>query len=403
MTPVPIDPSGEGTGSRRLGLVLALFALLLAPLGLLADKAVVPLVLATVVAGGLAAGRAAAPWQIVDRRLAAALFLLIAWWFLSSTWSFQPGSAATLALRVAVLLLALLYLAALAGRLDEMQRRRVRLALAAGFAVTVLLLAIELAFRGPILTLLQGPGTSDYAIYSRLNRGVSTLAILVWPLALFLWHGRARLLAWMLPPAAFGLTVTSQSSASVLALGAGLVAAVLSGLGRPLARAVMAAALIVTLFGSPFMAGLARQTGLTEAGWLPETAQYRLHIWTVVSERIAERPLTGWGFDASPDLPPGSAQPFRRGDDVIPSHPHNGALQVMVETGLAGTLLVLGLLTLLANRIDALPTAERALGVAMTITILGIAATAYGIWQSHWLSIIGAAAVLFVTARPAPR
>ncbi|HMA14002.1 MAG TPA: O-antigen ligase family protein, partial [Kiloniellaceae bacterium] len=220
-------------------------------------------------------------------------------------------------------------------------------------------------------------------------------------LVVLLWQGGLRPLAWALPPTVFGLTLASQSSASVLALGAGLLAALLSGLGRPLARGVMAVALIVTLLGSPFAAGLARQAGLAQADWLAETAQYRLHIWTVVSERIAERPLLGWGFDASPDLPAGAAQPFRPGDKIIPSHPHNGALQIMVETGLAGSLLVLGLLFLLARRIDALPAAERAAGVAMMVTVLGVAATAYGIWQSHWLSVIGAAAALFIVVQPA--
>src|SRR3546814_12008264 len=61
--------TGERSQADRPALVLALFALLLAPLGLLADKAVVPLVLATVVLGGLLAGPAAATWRIVDRGL----------------------------------------------------------------------------------------------------------------------------------------------------------------------------------------------------------------------------------------------------------------------------------------------------------------------------------------------
>src|SRR3546814_4220656 len=84
------------------------------------------------------------------------------------------------------------------------------------------------------------------------------------------------------------------SSASMVALGAGLLAAALAGLAlplgrplaRPLARAVMALAIVATLFGSPFVAGLAQQVGLPSADWLPATAQYRLHIWDTVSQRI---------------------------------------------------------------------------------------------------------------------
>jgi O-antigen ligase len=158
---------------------------------------------------------------------------------------------------------------------------------------------------------------------------------------------------------------------------------------------------VATLFGSPFAAGLAQQAGLTAVDWLPATAQYRLHIWTVVSDRIAQRPLFGWGFDASPDLPAQDDQPFRPRDKIIPSHPHNGALQIMVETGLVGSLLTLALLFLLARRIDALAPAPRACAAAMLVTVLGIAATAYGVWQSHWLAMIGAAAALFIALLPA--
>ena len=93
-------------------------------------------------------------------------------------------------------------------------------------------------------------------------------------------------------------------------------------------------------------------------------------------------------------------QPFRDDRNVIPSHPHNGALQIMVETGLVGSLLVLGLLILLSRRIDGLPPAQRAPAVAMLVTVLGVAATAYGIWQSHWLAMIGAAVVVFVAVQP---
>ena len=389
----------------RLGLVLAVFALLLAPLGLLADKAVVPLALAAALAGGVAAGPQALPWRVLDRSLAAAVGLLTAWCLVASAWRFHPLAAAALALRVGVLLVALLYLAGLAQRLEEAQRRRVRLAFCLGFVVTVLVLAVELAFGGPILTLLRGAAGSDYATASRLNRGVSATAILVWPLAALLWQRGLRWLALAVPPAVLGFILLSQSSASVLALGAGVLAAVLAGLGRPLARplarAVMALAVVATLFGSPFAAGLAQQAGLTAVDWLPATAQYRLHIWTVVSDRIAQRPLFGWGFDASPDLPAQDDQPFRPRDKIIPSHPHNGALQIMVETGLVGSLLTLALLFLLVRRIDALAPAPRACAAAMLVTVLGIAATAYGVWQSHWLAMIGAAAALFIALLPA--
>lgn len=389
--------SAERASDSRLGQVLAVFALLLAPLGLLAEKAVVPLVLAAAVLGGLAAGRAALPWHILDRRLTAALGLFLGWCLITSAWSPHPPAAAGLVARVSVLLLALLYLVALAQRLHDGDRTLVRRAFCAGFAVTAVLLIIELAFGMPILAVLQG--ASDGELW-RLNRGASALTVLVWPLAALLWQRGAAWLACVLPPALLAVVATSASSASILALAAGIAAAALGGLGRPLARVVMALAVLVTLFGSPFVAPLAQQAGLARADFLADSAQYRLHIWGVVSDRIAQRPLLGWGFDASPDLPTEGVEPFREGAKIIPSHPHNGALQIMVETGLVGSLLTLGLLILLCRRIDALDPVPRTAATAMLVAVLGIAATAYGLWQSHWLAVIGAAIAVFVAAQP---
>src|SRR5690606_28239410 len=146
-------------------------------------------------------------------------------------------------------------------------RRHLRRAFSLGFAITMVLVMIELAFGGPIFALLSGAPASGDALW-QLNRGVSALAVLVWPLVALAWQRWARWLGWALPPVLLGLTLLSPSSASVLALVAGLLAALLAESGRSMARAVMVVAVVATLFGSPFAAGLARQAGLTTADWL---------------------------------------------------------------------------------------------------------------------------------------
>ena len=389
----------DQTHAARLGFVLSAFALLLPLIGLLADKAVVPLAAAAALAGGLAVGRAALSWRIIDRPLGVVMGLFLAWCLVSALWSGDPAAAAKLALRVGFLLYVLLYLAGLTRFLDAARRKQVARCLAIGFAVTLAVLLVELAFRTPLFDLLQGEARTDYAAYSRLNRGVSTLAILVWPLALIVWQQGLRWLALLLPAAMLTVTLFSQSSASALALGAGLLAAALAGFGRGLARLVMVAAVTGAVLANPVIIEGLQRAGLGQSGWLSDTGQFRLHIWNVINERIAEKPLFGWGFDASPALPTGGAQPFRPDRKVIPSHPHNGGLQIMVELGLVGSLLAAAFLFLTGRRIDRLSPAARSSAVGMLVTILGIACTAYSIWQSHWLSVIGAAAVLFTAVQ----
>src|SRR3546814_14338592 len=82
-------------------------------LGLRAVKAVWPLLLAAALGGGVAAGPLALPWRVLDRRLVLAFGVFVAWCLVTAAWSFHPVAAAALAVRVGVLLLALLYLVAL--------------------------------------------------------------------------------------------------------------------------------------------------------------------------------------------------------------------------------------------------------------------------------------------------
>jgi exopolysaccharide production protein ExoQ len=401
VTIAPQALADDRNRTDRLGVVLALFALLLAPLSLLADKAVVPLVIAAALAGGVVLGASALPWRVIDRPLAGALVLFTAWCLAAAWWSFHPLDAANLALRVGALLLVLLYLAGLVRLLDDRQRRRVVHGFCLGLAAAAAVASIDLLFGTPIFDLLEGEARRENVALARLNRGVSALAILVWPFAALAWRQGWHAAALLLPPAFFALTLFSQSSASILALGAGLLAAAVACLGRVATRLVLAAAIAGALLAAPLAVDLMQRTGLEQSDLIHKNGLHRLHIWGVVSDRIAERPFFGWGFDASPDLPTAGVEPFAPDRKIIPSHPHNGALQIMVETGIVGSLLAMAVLALIAWRIDSLATPARVCATAMLVTILGIACTAYGLWQSHWLALIGAAAAVFVAVLPA--
>ncbi len=403
MTTAPETLANNRHRTDRLSFALTLFTLLLAPLGLLAAKAVVPLVIAAAIGGGLLLGAPALPWRVINRHLAVALALFTAWCLVTAWWSFHPLDAATLALRVGVLLLVLTYLASLMQLLDDRQRKRVMHGFCLGFAVAGAIAVIDLPFGTPIFDLLKGTAQSESAAYARLNRGVSALAILIWPFALFAWRQGWHTAALLLPPAFFALTLLSQSSASILALAGGILAGAMACLGRATARLMLGAAIAGTLLGAPLAVDLMQRAGLEQSDLIHENGLHRLHIWGVVNERIADRPLFGWGFDASPDLPTPGVEPFKPGRKVIPSHPHNASLQIMVETGIVGSLLVMAILVLIAQRIDRLALPARACATAMFVAVLGIACTAYGIWQSHWLAMIGAAAAVFVAVQPAPQ
>lgn len=138
----------------------------------------------------------------------------------------------------------------------------------------------------------------------------------------------------------------------------------------------------------------------TLAGTIPLTAQQRLLIWQATVERIWEQPFFGHGINAAstwtetyasrPDFLDQLA-PDLINHRIIPNHPHNMALQIWAETGLAGA--GLGALVLfLAGR--ALPAPERfsvpvkMAGAGVFGAALAYFAVSYSVWdESFWASV----------------
>jgi O-antigen ligase len=129
---------------------------------------------------------------------------------------------------------------------------------------------------------------------------------------------------------------------------------------------------------------------------------HRLEIWQFVAERISQRPLLGWGLEASRTLP-GAQEPIDIGDDAssksdikpptlirMPLHPHNGFLQLWLELGVVGVTIasVLLIQLLAAIRRSTLSPIELAPSFAVVASALVVLSLSYGIWQSWWQSTL---------------
>jgi O-antigen ligase len=145
---------------------------------------------------------------------------------------------------------------------------------------------------------------------------------------------------------------------------------------------------------------------LPDLSALPRSAAHRVLIWDFVGERIAVRPVLGWGMEASRAIPGGDdtfapATLDRFGLDGaeeraffalpstkrLPLHPHNAALQVWLELGAVGAVLAAALAAsvMLAARSPA------ALGAATAGAVTG--ALSFGAWQPWWIASLLLAAV----------
>jgi O-antigen ligase len=377
-------------------------ALLLPPLLALVPHAAAPL---AAFAGLCAAGLVAAnpPYRLTALRTPAALLgALVAWGALSATWSIDPSRSLVLDVRLAGLFAAALALAAAAGRVAA--PRRLSLFLLAGTALGVALALCDLESAGGLSQYVSIRGFAA----PRLNQIAVWIAILLLPsTALLICRGRA--LPALVAAAGMAATVyTLDGTAAKAALAISLPTGALLYLWPGAATRLAAALSILAILTAPLtLPRLERVPALfAAADSFKNSASHRLLIWSFAGDRIAERPFAGWGLDAARAIPGGKDE-IRPGQNWLPLHPHDAALQLWLELGAPGAALFALLVGSLWLRLAEAPWPRlyTAASGGSLAAALAVASAGWGIWQEWWLGTLGLAlfaALVMARAAAAP-
>ena len=111
----------------------------------------------------------------------------------------------------------------------------------------------------------------------------------------------------------------------------------------------------------------------------------RLGYWSNTVDAIAEKPLLGWGLDAS------------RTFSGVGLHPHNGALQAWLELGALGAAAAALFWAMSLRRLSREGRDLMAAAIAASAGLyLLFEAVGHGIWQEHWLAMGALAAIVGV-------
>ena len=375
-----------------LATIFCAFAALLPIVAAVAPKGTVGLLLLAAILAFPTYWWACRRFPIPDVRMSLALALLIAWCAIASAWSVEPVQSLVLAFRIAVILGAGMVLFAASAALDEAAKMRVGLWLVVGFGVGLAYMVAEIGLDYPLLRSFKEPRPGSEAVW--FNRGAVSLALIVWPLTAYLWERGAGRKALAIPIALGIGSVFLESESAMLGFAVG-VAIVLLAIAFPKAgRTVAIAASVLAFVAMPFAAKGMYDHGWHRADWLINSAQHRVEIWDFALQRIAEKPLLGWGFDAARHLETLYPDASETGRTLMALHPHSMPLQVLLEIGAVGAVIALGLLCLVAMRLDNVPGRARAFGQAALVAALAMGLVAYGAWQNWWLSLIVSVALL---------
>ncbi len=327
--------------------------------------------------------------------LALALF---GWGGISAAWAPDPGRALFTAVQLGGFIALGAAGCVAVARDSAVARQGMLLAALGGLAGGLLLAGLDLASGNAIRLAVRGLSERP-GIAVGLKPAASVMALLL-PLAaavpgLPAWQRAVALLA------GGGIIMALPGEAAKVAvLVAGLVGLVCLALPKWGPRLVGPVAAVLML-GMPALLGPGLGHGIPAAG-LPASSAHRLLIWDFTIQRIRDKPLLGWGMEASRRIPgagePASAETLARFGIVpgvpiyetlapasrLPLHTHNGPLQVWLELGMVGALLA-AMLVFVLGRL-----AERSARPGVAAAMLASAAVtgllSFGTWQEWWIS-----------------
>jgi O-antigen ligase len=382
----------------ELGLDVSAFLFL--PILVLAARGTAPLAaVAGVCALGLVADDFAAAWLRV-RRLAPFFAALVVWGLISSLWAIESQRSLLMSFRLTGLFAAGLALIAAAGEIRAPQR--LLYCLLAGFALSLALAAAQYATDGA----LTAPLGRRAFIEPSLNNIEDGFGLLLPPLcATLILRGRGVAAAVLALPTIVVIFLLVGDAARIAFI-AGIIAAAVLYLGRRRLTRLATVASVVFILAAPAilppLAGIAavRQ----DAREVKFSAWHRLEIWSFVGGKIAEKPVFGWGLDSSRAIPGGSAPipGAPNGQQWLPLHPHNAALQLWLELGAPGAILFAGLVAwvwLMLGAASWPPLFAAAAGSSL-VTALIVAFGSYGVWQEWWIGTEFLVAFLILVMAP---
>ena len=347
-------------------------------------------------------GLAGAYYCLAERNLAAALdreiLILLAMFVVlgvvSGLWAPVALRAVSLPLKIALLsILGLLAFRSL-NSLDPKDLERAELALVAGVGGGFLIVAGAYAYTLTTGRPLWGSESGNSMTY--LSTGQAALGLVAWPVSAIVfkrWGVKAAVAFFFAVVVIFSF-LSFFAVLLGLAVGAAMLVATVLTKSRVLAPIGVLVAVLVLL--APVIIMLTPNADILyeKFSFVWPSGVHRFYIWQFVTERIGENPFFGWGMDSSRFIPGGHDRIQWRGQnawmgELLPLHPHNAALQVWLELGFAGALLMAVFVCKLFIRRSRLPgeTLKNGFYAAAAGTYLTMGAFSYGIWQNWWVAL----------------
>lgn len=259
------------------------------------------------------------------------------------------------------------------------------------WVIGLVLMNIELMFDLPIYRLIKGLDFEKHVNPSYINRQVVFLCLLLFILYPIYLRKSAtsaqRFLKYAIPLLTALMLVSTESQSAVMAFLVGTLTLLFFPSWSKWGWLALKIFLVVMMFAAPLISMYGFQylaENLSQYEFFQDSyAASRLEIWDMISRRMLESPLYGFGIESTRTMTFDVANLYHPVKVVL--HPHNFAVQMWIEFGVIGAAFGSGFLWWLVSRIERLPDALQRSALPCFMGTLTIAATGYGLWQGWWL------------------
>lgn len=311
---------------------------------------------------------------------------------ISANWALVPEQSIKVGLSFAGLAIFGLVMLHHAKRQSKMEAESTQIALIVGMSIAITLLAVGtfygLTYDQPLW------GKENQHPIRTLSHAQTIISIFLMPCLAVLWERgtKARIYAGALLSLAAITFINLEHGASNLAILVAIAAYILVRITGKSGILAVCCAVPVAIISMPYVLSAFIPTqealsalGQDDGGWSSVT--HRFHMWRFVTDIITNE-FSAWGFgaDASRTFP-GANEKIMWGIELMPLHPHNGALQIWLELGVLGLAMLAIIPVLIFRRVKDMPNKNLAISAALLSAFMVPWLLSYGVWQSWWLAL----------------
>jgi len=315
----------------------------------------------------------------------------------SCLWALYPDAAWERTGKIAVVILPSLLLISVVAYIPLNHIGKYIRFIPMAYIIFLILLNIEIWFNYPFFRLTRGLDFGMTVKDHELNRTTVCAVLMLLPvsvLAMEFFKGKQKLAMVFLTLLALPFLLKTDSQSAQLAALVMLAFFFLFPYRCRYSWFTLMAAFVVGILCAPWLASYlfthhaATLHSLPGLGGGGAHVGNRMEVWDFISRFALQQPLAGFGIDVTKNVQTfDSKEIYQSGTYIL--HPHNFFLQVWIEFGALGAVLLSASLIYILNTLRArlsIPAARIALPSLMALISVGL--TGYGLWQAWWLGLI---------------